>query len=268
MSVKQKIAMTHPTSVVFITGTFVGNNCWDDWKSYFESYGYKCIAPSWPHKDEAPEVLRNRHPDMAIASNRLETLTEFYASIVASMPGKPIAIGHSLGGLIVQLLIQRGLVAAGVAIHSFPPPGVCQYKFSFLRGLWDVMDVFSDIDQSYMMPFRKWQRTVANGMTCDLQKEFYYLYAIPESKSAVRDTFNWSVIIDFNNPHSPLLFTSGTQDKIVPASVNFCNYKKYDQENSITAFKEFKGHNHLVFGQPAAMEEAKFILFWLYRLNK
>jgi pimeloyl-ACP methyl ester carboxylesterase len=268
MSVKQKIAMTHPTLVVFITGTFVGNNCWDDWKSYFESYGYKCIAPSWPHKDEAPEVLRKRHPDMAIASNRLETLIEFYESIVASMPGKPIAIGHSLGGLIVQLLIQRGLVAAGVAIHSFPPPGVCQYKFSFLRGLWDVMDVFSDIDQSYMMPFRKWQRTVANGMTCDLQKEFYYLYAIPESKSAVRDTFNWSVIIDFNNPHSPLLFTSGTQDKIVPASVNFCNYKKYDQENSITAFKEFKGHNHLVFGQPAAMEEAKFILFWLYRLNK
>ncbi len=258
----------HPTSIVIITGTFLGNNCWDDWKAYFESYGFKCIAPGWPHKNDIPEVLRNRHPDMAIASNRLQTLTDFYASILSSLPGKSIVIGHSLGGLIVQLLIQRGLVAAGVAVHSFPPPGVCQYKFSFLRGLWDVMDVFSDMDQSYMMSFDKWQQTVANGMTCDQQKKFYYRYATPESKMVVRDTFNFRMNINFNNPHSPLLFTSGTQDMIVPASVNFCNYKKYDQQNSITAFKEFKGHNHLVFGHPSAMEEAKFILFWLYGLNK
>lgn len=260
--------MTHPTSIVFITGTFLGNNCWDEWQSYFESYGYTCIAPSWPNKNDTPEVLRNRHPDMAIASTRLQALTDFYASIVTSQPAKFIAIGHSLGGLIVQLLVQRGLVAAGVAVHSFPPPGVCQYKISFLRGLWDVIDVFSDIDQSYMMSFNKWKRTVANELTCDQQKEFYYQYAIPESKMVVRDTVYGSVNINYNNPHAPLLFTSGTKDKVVPASVNFCNYRKYDQENSITAFKEFTGHNHLVFGEGSGIEEAKYILFWLYKLNK
>jgi len=38
-------------SVVFITGTFIGNNCWDYWKSYFENEGYKCMAPTWPYTD-------------------------------------------------------------------------------------------------------------------------------------------------------------------------------------------------------------------------
>lgn len=119
-----------------------------------------------------------------------------------------------------------------------------------------------------MMPFNKWKRAVANELTCDQQKEFYYLYAIPESKMVIRDTFNHSLRINFDNPHSPLLFTSGTRDKIVPASVNFCNYRRYDKEYSITAFKEFIGHSHLIFGQASGIEEAKFILFWLYKLYK
>ena len=109
---------------------------------------------------------------------------------------------------------------------------------------------------------------MANGMTCDQQKEFYYLYAIPESKMIIRDIFNARMKINFDNPHVPMLLTSGTQDKIVPSSVSYCNYKKYKRENSITVFKEFRGHNHLVFGQPSSMEEAEFILSWLQGLNK
>ncbi|MBO9661209.1 MAG: alpha/beta hydrolase, partial [Chitinophagaceae bacterium] len=58
-------------SVLFITGAFVGNNCWDEWRLYFESQGYTTAAPAWPHKDGTPESLRNRQPDTNIASNRL-----------------------------------------------------------------------------------------------------------------------------------------------------------------------------------------------------
>jgi len=112
-----------PKSIVFITGTFIGHNCWDEWKLFFESKGYNCIAPAWPFKDAPPEELRNRHPDLAIASNRLASVTDYFADAIRVFPQKPIMIGHSIGGLIVQLLLQRRLGAAGVAIHSFPPAG-------------------------------------------------------------------------------------------------------------------------------------------------
>src|SRR5258706_10646059 len=123
-------------SVLFITGAFVGNNCWDEWRIYFESKGYTTLAPPWPHKDATPEGLRNSHPNPAIASNRLPALVAHYALIVKALPEKPILIGHSIGGLIVQLLLQQGSGRAGVAIHSVPPQGIFTFKFSFLKAGW------------------------------------------------------------------------------------------------------------------------------------
>src|SRR6185295_1934216 len=105
---------TLPKSILFITGTFISNDCWNEWKFFFESKGYVCIAPAWPHKEASPEELRNRPSDDAIALNRLDTLTDYFAAIVNALPEQPIMIGHSLGGLVVQLLLQRRLGAAGV----------------------------------------------------------------------------------------------------------------------------------------------------------
>lgn len=250
-------------SVVFITGTFIGNNCWDEWKVYFESKGYQCIAPAWPHKNASPEELRNRHPDEAIASNRLDGLVNYFDNEVNALPGQSIVIGHSLGGLIVQLLLQRGVGAAGVAIHSFPPPGISTFKFSFLKTLWRAIGFFAPTQKTYMISFRKWKRAIANGMTCEQQKQSFYKYALPESKLIIRDTFKCDAKINFTQPHAPLLLISGSSDQIIPPFLNYNNYKKYKPGHSITGYKEFKGRNHLVFDHPSWKENADFILSWL-----
>jgi pimeloyl-ACP methyl ester carboxylesterase len=252
-----------PKSIVFITGSFISNNCWNEWKPYFESKGYKCIAPSWPYKDASPEDLRNRHPDHAIASNRLVGLIDYFAAIINTLADKPILIGHSLGGLIVQLLLQTGLGSAGVAVHSFPPAGINTFNFSFVKSVWETMAFFTSSHESYLVSFRKWKRSFANGMSCIRQKELYYKYATPESKAITRDAFKCSVKIDFNNLHAPLLFTSGGRDQIIPASLNHINYKNYKTSNSVTCYKVFADHGHLVFDFPEWKEEAEYILIWL-----
>jgi pimeloyl-ACP methyl ester carboxylesterase len=258
---------TLPGSVVFITGTFIGNNCWEDWKLYFESKGYQCTAPAWPHKDDSTEELRNTHPDTPIASNRLPELIDFFAAIVSTLPEKPILIGHAIGGLIVQLLIHRGLGTAGIAVHSFPPPGMNRYTFPFLKAWWPTMGFFTSTQKSYLIPFRKWKLAIANGMDCKKQKELYYKYALPESKLITRDALQCMEKINFNNPHPPLLFLSGSGDKMIPASLNYKNYNKYKSGTSITGYKNFQGRNHLFFDHPEWIEEADFMLHWLQRSN-
>ena len=250
-------------SVVFITGAFVGNNCWDEWRIFFESKGYKTIAPPWPHKDAPPEELRNRQPDVGIASNRLTALTDYYANVVEVLTVNPILIGHSIGGLIVQLLLQRGLGVCGVAIHSVPPQGIITFNFSFLKSGWNALGFFTSVKKSYLMSFKGWQYAFTNGMTCDEQKQSYYKFAVPESKLVVRDTISSAAKINFKNPHAPLLLTSGTEDHSIPASLNYSNYKKYQKGNSITDYKEFKGRNHFVLGQPTWKEDADYIINWI-----
>lgn len=253
-------------SVVFITGAFIGNNCWDEWKLYFESKGYQCIAPAWPYKDVAPEELRNRHPDKAIASNRLDGLVDYFGDKVNTLSERSIMIGHSLGGLIVQLLLQRGVGMAGVAIHSFPPPDVSTFKFSFLKALWEAIGFFTPVQTTYMISFKKWKQVIANGMGCEQQKQSFYKYAIPESKLVIRDTFKCGAKINFKKAHAPLLLISGSRGRIIPASLVYNNYKKYKMSHSLTAYKEFKARNHLVFDHPAWKEEADFILNWLQEI--
>jgi pimeloyl-ACP methyl ester carboxylesterase len=256
-----------PKTVVFITGTFVGSNCWDAWKIDFELNGYACLTPPWPHKNASPEELRNRHPDSAIASNRLAGLTDYFANIVNDLPEKPIFIGHSLGGLIVQLLLQRGLGKAGIAIHSFPPAGIHSCHVSFLRAVWPALSFFSSTRKTYMISFKKWNHDIANGMDCEEQKQSFYKYAIPESKLVFRDLFKPEAKIDFKKNHSPLLLISGSSDRIISPSLNFDNYKKYKMSNSTTDYMEFKDHNYLVFEYPAWKEMADFIRDWLLGLQ-
>ena len=253
-------------SILFITGAFVGNNCWDEWRIYFESKGYNTFAPAWPHKDASPEELRNRQPDVGVASNRLVALTDFYARIAQGFTEEPILIGHSIGGLIVQLLLQRDLGSCGVAIHSVPPQGIITLKFSFLKAGWGALGFFTSTKKSYLISFKGWQYAFTNGMTCDEQKESYYKFAIPESKLVVRDTISGAAKINFENPHAPLLLMSGSNDHSIPSSLNYAIFKKYRKSNSVTDYKEFEGRNHFVLGQSTWKENADYILNWLAEL--
>lgn len=249
--------------VLFITGAFVHHSCWNNWRIYFESKGYKTFAPPWPYKDDTPEALRNSHPNADIASNRLAPLTEYFAAAVKEFSEPPVLVGHSIGGLIVQLLLQRGLGSMGVAIHSVPPQGVFTFKFSFLKAGWGPLGFFTSTRKTFLHSLEQWGYAFTNGMTPDEQKEGYYQFAIPESKLIVRDTITKAAKINFGNPHAPLLFVSGSTDHTIPASLNYSNFRKYRNSNSVTDYQEFAGSNHFVLGQPNWKESADHILGWI-----
>ena len=251
-------------TIVFITGAFVSVECWDDWKDYFTNNGYRCHVPPWPNKNAPAAVLRRRHPDEAVASMRLTTLTEHFADIIKALPEKPIIIGHSIGGLIVQILLQRDIAVAGVAIHPVAPQGVFVFSLAMLRAAWGPLGFFTSLKKSFMMSFSQWQFAFTNGMPLQQQQTAYENFAIPESKLISRDALTGAAHVDYKRSHLPLLIISGSTDQIVPAALNLANYKKYKLVSFCqTDYKEFEGRNHFVLGQPTWMEDAAYILKWL-----
>lgn len=256
-------------NIVFVTGAFVHNSCWDEWRTWFESKGYTTIAPAWPFK-EAPSAadLRNRQPqDTDLAALTLSELVDHYAGIVNSFPEKPIVIGHSLGGLITQIIVNRDLAAAGVAIHSVPPMGIFPYEFSFLKAGWRALGLFTSLKKTYLMSFKTWQYAFVNRMPLDAQREAWEKLTIPESKTVARGGLTKAAKVNFKKPHAPLLLTSGSTDTIIPAHLNNRNFKKYKKDNgSVLDYKEFKDRNHFVLGQPGWEGDAEFILSWLESL--
>ena len=253
-------------TILFVTGAFVTNESWQEWKNYFESRGYTTHNPAWPHKDASPAVLRQRNPDKAIASNQLKNVVDHYEQFARSLPEKPIAIGHSFGGLVTQLLLGRGVIEAGVAVHSAPPQGLLSLKPSFFRANWKNFGLFTDLDKSNLMSFSDWQYAFTNGLPLDVQRKSYEANVLPESKRLFRTALTSQAKVDYTKPHGPLLFTAGTTDHIVPLSMNRTNYKKYvNGKGGVVAFKAFEGRNHYVVGQEGWQDVAGYIHEWLQK---
>lgn len=250
-------------TILFITGAFVSHHSWDEWIPFFRNNGYTVFAPAWPYKDASVDVLRKRHPDPEVASIRLVDLITHYGDIAAALDEKPIIIGHSIGGLIAQILLQKGLAASAVAIHSVPPQGIFTFKLSFLIAGWGPLGFFTSAKKTFLMNFDQWKYAFTNGMPEEWQEKAYCNLLIPESKLVVRDTITAAAKIEFNRPHAPLLFIAGSSDHTIPSSLNYSNYKKYTDKESITAYKVFEGRNHFVLGQPGWEGVALHILEWI-----
>lgn len=254
-------------TVMFVTGAFVTHHGWDEWIKYFESKGYKAIAPAWPYKDGSPQELRDRQPnDIKLALLTLNEVVDSYANVAKSLPEKPIIIGHSLGGLMTQILVSRGLAEAAVAIHPVPPLGVFPYEFSFLKAGWRSLGLFTSVKKTYLMSFKTWQYAFVNDMPLAEQKAAWEANTIPESKTVARGGLTSAAKVDFKKPHAPLLITAGEKDHIIPPHLNYRNYKAYKPNGSVLEYKVFKGRNHFVLGQDTWKGDADYILEWLNKL--
>ncbi len=150
-------------TIVLIHGMFMTSLCWENWIPHYESKGYKVLAPAWPGRDKSVEELRKAHPDSELAKLKLGDIVEHIDNVIKSLDEKPAIIGHSMGGLVVQLLLQRDVAVAGVAIDPAPPAGVFTTEFSFLKANFTAINPFL-LSQPTQMTLEQFQYAFVNTL--------------------------------------------------------------------------------------------------------
>ncbi len=189
-----------------------------------------------------------------------------------NLRGRLTLVGIALGlcsvtligrAAFVQLLLQQGVVAAGVAIESAPPLGVVALKWSLIRAVWPMLGLFSSLKTTFLPSFAQWQYAIANGLPLAEQRAAYEQLAAPESKKTIRGALSCRARVDFGRPHAPLLFLAGGADRLMPAALNRANFRRYRHAQSITEYRELPGRCHALLGQPTWREDAALIARWL-----
>src|SRR3954447_9583462 len=93
--------------IVLIHGLWLTPRSWEGWKERFEARGRQVIAPSWPRMEaEVEELRRDPSPMNGLG---IADVVDHYDRIVRGLERPPVLIGHSFGGLFVELLLDRGL---------------------------------------------------------------------------------------------------------------------------------------------------------------
>ncbi len=257
---------TAGNTIVFIHGLFATPMIWSDWITFFERKGYKCFAPPYPFHQGNPADLRTTiNPDLRKLT--FGQVTSSLSGYVDSLPDKPILIGHSMGGLVVQKLIEGNKGVAGICLDAAPPKGIFSFKWSFLKSGFPILNPLKG--DSVYLPNVKWfNYAVCNTQTMEETQLGYDRLVVPESRNIVRSVMmTRDGKIDFKKPHNPLLFIAGEKDHIIPPSLNKRNFKAYTDKNSKTDFKEFKGRTHDIFGQEGWEEIAEYVEKWISGLK-
>jgi pimeloyl-ACP methyl ester carboxylesterase len=240
---------------------YVTPTCWASWEPYFREKGYRTLAPAWPEHDPPAATQRSRHPNLALGKLTLADLLSHYRGIIKGLDEKPILIGHSMGGLIVQLLLQEGLATAAVAIDSAPPKGVISLKWSFLKSNWPAINPFASSTQPVMLDHDQFEYAFTNTLGREASLKAYEAESVPESRQVGKGPTTAAAAIDFSRPHPPLLMISGEMDHIIPAALNQKNFERYKKGNadSITEHKVFPGRDHWIIASEGWKEVADHV---------
>ena len=248
-------------TIVFIHGMFMNPISWEPWLLWYEAKGYKCYAPAWPYHTGSPPDLRYYY-DPNLGELTFGQVIDSLSAFIDRLPEKPIVVGHSMGGLAVQKLIEMDKGVAGICIDPAPPQGIFSYKWSFLKSNLSTINPLKG--NSVFLPSLKWfHYAFCNTMTAEQTKIEYSKYVVPESRNVARSSTKRDGKIDFKKPHAPLLIIAGEKDHIIPPALNRKNFEAYTDRRSKTDFKVFPGRTHWICGQQNWQEVAEYAEKWI-----
>jgi pimeloyl-ACP methyl ester carboxylesterase len=261
------MSATAPDTIFLIHGLWMTPLCWEHWIERYTARGYRVLAPAWPGVEAGVEELR-RDPS-PLARLGVTEIVDHYDAIIRDLPTPPIIMGHSFGGLFTQILVDRGLGAAGVAIDPAPVKGVLLLPFSTLKVAFPALRNPANVHRAMPITKEQFHYAFGNLLSEEESDKVYERYAIPGPDhilfQASFANFNphATTMVDFHNDNrAPLLLIGGGQDHIVPASVTEANFRLYRHSKAITDYKEYPERSHYTLGQDGWEEVADYALDW------
>jgi pimeloyl-ACP methyl ester carboxylesterase len=237
------------TPVVFIHGLWLLPSSWDNWVGLFEENGYAGVTPVWPDDPESVEEAR-ANPEV-FARKTLKRVADHTAAVIGQLDKKPAVMGHSTGGLLTQMIADRGLSAASVAIDPGPFRGVLPLPPAALKSASPVLRNPLNRGRAVTLTFDQFKYAWANALDDDEARHLYDTYHVAGPGVALIQMANANVNpfteakVDPRNPdRGPLLIIEGEKDHTVPWAIANAAYKRQKHNESVTEIARIPNRGH------------------------
>ena len=248
-----------------IHGMGVGGWCWENFKHYFEERDYQCYVPTLRYHDIDPKDK----PDPGLGTISLIDYAQDLEEYIRNLDEKPLLMGHSMGGLLAQILGARGLAKGLVLLTPASPSGINALKFSVIKSFWSVLTKWGFWRNPHRLSFKAAVYSMMHLLPEVDQKATYERFVYESGRAATEIGF-WlfdskrAARVDESKVTCPVLVVSGAEDRITPASVVRKVANKY---KTVSTYKEFENHAHWVIGEPGWEKIAEIVSDWINQVK-
>jgi len=247
-------------TIVMIHGMWCCGWHWNNYEAFFSARGYTCYSPTLRYHNTGPKAPP--HPKLGFTS--LLDYAQDIENQVLKLDQKPIIMGHSMGGLIAQIIGSRGRAKALVLLAPASPGGINPIKLTVIKSFWKFLADLEFWKKPLSLSFETAVYAAFNLLPLEEQKAIYERCGYESGRAAAEIGF-WmfdpkgASKVDESTVTCPVLVISGTEDRMTPPSVVRKVAKKYKG----STYKEFKNHAHWMIGEPGWEKVAEFIANWL-----
>ena len=256
------------TPVVFVHGLWLHADSWGAWVDRFREAGYASVAPGWP--GEGSTVAEARARPERVAGSGIDGVVAHYAGIAGALGSRPVAVGHSFGGLVALRLLAEGHVAGAVAVDAAPIKGVYYLPPSALRVASVVLRNPRNRNAAVALSRRQFRYGFGNALDESESDELFERWTIPspgkplfEAALANVSRRSPAAVDTEKGDRGPLLLTAGGRDHTVPPAITRAIAKRYHGSGAVTDFREFPDRGHSLTVDSGWAEVADAVLAWL-----
>lgn len=250
-----------PETIFMIHGMWGGPWCWNNFKDSFQRSGYHCVPAILRFHDMDPR----EPPDPRLGTTSLLDYAEDLEREIHELGVQPIVMGHSMGGLLAQILASRGLAKALVLLTPASPSGIVAVRWSVLMSFRSVQFRWGFWKKPMRQTFNEAVYSMMHLLSPCEQKAAYDKF-VYESGRAAWEIGYWFVDprrasrIEQSKITSPVLVIAAAEDRITPAPVVRRVAEKY---RTVSTYKKFPNHAHWLIGEPGWEEVADHVTGWL-----
>ncbi len=248
-------------TIVMIHGMWGGGWCWENYQGFFKGQGYHCIVPTLRFHDTDPK----EPPNPQLGTTSLLDYADDLEKEIGKLNTLPVLMGHSMGGLLAQILSSRGLAKALVLLTPASPHGIIALRPSVIRSFWSGLTRWGFWRKPMRQTFDEAVYSMMHLLTAEKQRETFDKFVYESGRASWEIGF-WflnskgAAKVDESKITCPTLIISGARDRITPASVV---RKVADKYRAVSTYREFAGHAHWLLEEPGWQEIAQYISDWL-----
>lgn len=245
--------------VVMIHGAFCGGWVFDGWRDVFEARGFEVHTPTLRYHD------RGQNPPRELGSTDIRDYAADIGEQVASLDSAPILIGHSMGGLIAQMVAAKQEVRAAVLLATSAPWGVLP-STPFEIASSQALYLAGEFWKKRLRP-TQW---IAAANALDLlppeERDAVFERFVPESGLATFEVMQWAMDfaratrVDPRDVTCPILCIVGARDRVNPPATVRRVAGRYGGR---AQFEELPDHSHWLVGEPGWENVAARAISWL-----